>query len=660
MADIFLSYSREDSQIARRFANALQHAGFSVWWDQDIRSGETYDEVTEAALRSAKAVVVIWSPRSVRSRWVRSEATVALRNASLIPVMIEACERPVMFELNQAIDLIGWAGSPKDKRWQTLVDDIKHKLAGPNNDAEVPAPKSAAVSRAWPNIVQRWRFLALGIVPLTALGGGIYFANDWFKQIDQSSAIFSFDLEDPKDAGAKAIADQTRQELLTLLGSKGAVTISSAETEGVPRAQQVLKARELDATYAVRGQVSHADGKYTVNFSLEDVPSQKNLWESSVSGSDKEKSTVAAKAADRVFNVLRCFQTGRPHLLPEVANAFTILSKYCTHDPRFDSRHVFLDQARALSKVSERSAKIHEILASNLSGFMLFGSQSEKKAAVAEVTALLRIVESDPDGAAGAASIKADLARARGAPFKEVIEFLETAATTGESTFGKHSYATALAQSGQTSKAIAMAEQAAEAAVSNPVLQRYHAKLLAMNGQSSEAAALAQRSLQRFGTTETWEFAMVIAILYEAGDAQAIIDRRPETVSDETFSCFKRLAFEASIPDAALDECEKYMNHVSAELIYLYRNGDPDTTMAVIIDYPALDTIDLLYFEHFFTLKGAALRHHPQFLKFIEGLGLVDYWQSTKSLPDICQYAANADTNFCASLSKLTTPKGQS
>jgi len=59
MSEVFLSYSREDQATARRFAEALQQEGFGVWWDQTLRSGEAYDEVTEKALKSARAVVVL-------------------------------------------------------------------------------------------------------------------------------------------------------------------------------------------------------------------------------------------------------------------------------------------------------------------------------------------------------------------------------------------------------------------------------------------------------------------------------------------------------------------------------------------------------------------------------------------------------------------------
>ena len=53
MTDIFLSYNREDQAHAKVFAEAFEAQGFSVWWDVGLKTGEAYDEVTEAALRSA-------------------------------------------------------------------------------------------------------------------------------------------------------------------------------------------------------------------------------------------------------------------------------------------------------------------------------------------------------------------------------------------------------------------------------------------------------------------------------------------------------------------------------------------------------------------------------------------------------------------------------
>jgi TolB-like protein/Flp pilus assembly protein TadD len=123
--DIFLSYNREDAATAKLFADAFIRDGLEVWWDQALRSGEAYDEVTENALQQAKAVVVLWSPRSVVSRWVRAEATTADRNRTLLPAMIETCNLPVMFQLTQTADLSGWRGDVGDASWMAFLGDVR-------------------------------------------------------------------------------------------------------------------------------------------------------------------------------------------------------------------------------------------------------------------------------------------------------------------------------------------------------------------------------------------------------------------------------------------------------------------------------------------------------------------------------------------------------
>jgi hypothetical protein len=138
--DIFLSYSREDRAAARIFAECFVHEGFSVWWDASLHSGETFDEVIEKELRDAKAVVVLWSPRSVASRWVRAEATQADRRGKLAPAIIEPCDRPIIFELTHAAELSGWNGDTTDVRWRIFMEDLRRLVgAGTGHEGSAPA-----------------------------------------------------------------------------------------------------------------------------------------------------------------------------------------------------------------------------------------------------------------------------------------------------------------------------------------------------------------------------------------------------------------------------------------------------------------------------------------------------------------------------------------
>ena len=142
--DVFLSYSSSDREAARRFADGLAGEGLTVWWDAALRAGETFDEVIENALKAAKSVIVLWSPRSVTSRWVRAEATLADRRNKLVPVIIEPCDRPIIFELTHTTDLSKWDGGVSDPAWRSMIKDVRQLVE--RASAAAP-PKTAAVEK---------------------------------------------------------------------------------------------------------------------------------------------------------------------------------------------------------------------------------------------------------------------------------------------------------------------------------------------------------------------------------------------------------------------------------------------------------------------------------------------------------------------------------
>ena len=147
MANVFLSYSRADRQKAQQVAAALEEDGLTVWWDKVLKAGQTYDEVTEGMLRNADVVVVLWSTVSVKSKWVRAEATLGERYSAVIPAMIETADRPILFELTQTADLIGWDGDRSEQRWADFVTDLRHainrKAAQKSETVAAPKPEVA-------------------------------------------------------------------------------------------------------------------------------------------------------------------------------------------------------------------------------------------------------------------------------------------------------------------------------------------------------------------------------------------------------------------------------------------------------------------------------------------------------------------------------------
>ncbi len=88
MADVFISYSSQDKDLAGKLANELRAKGYTVWWDYEIQSGESFRAVIDQELNAARAVIVIWTENSIASKWVQAESDHAAAQAKILPVMV--------------------------------------------------------------------------------------------------------------------------------------------------------------------------------------------------------------------------------------------------------------------------------------------------------------------------------------------------------------------------------------------------------------------------------------------------------------------------------------------------------------------------------------------------------------------------------------------
>lgn len=125
MADVFISYKREDRLVAQRLAGALQQLGFDVWWDFELLSGENFRRAIRAVIDQCKATVVIWSRLSVESGFVLDESSYALRRGRLCPTRIDAVELPFGFGQLQVDDLSDWDGELSHAGFQSLVKAVE-------------------------------------------------------------------------------------------------------------------------------------------------------------------------------------------------------------------------------------------------------------------------------------------------------------------------------------------------------------------------------------------------------------------------------------------------------------------------------------------------------------------------------------------------------
>jgi TIR domain len=124
MSDVFVSYCSEDKARAALIVALLEDDGWDVFWDQDTRAGTMWPKVLEEQLEAARCVVVLWSAKSVASRWVRTEAYEALQGDKLLPLLLDEVRPPLEFRQTQTIDLTGWSGERADPRIAHLLADL--------------------------------------------------------------------------------------------------------------------------------------------------------------------------------------------------------------------------------------------------------------------------------------------------------------------------------------------------------------------------------------------------------------------------------------------------------------------------------------------------------------------------------------------------------
>jgi hypothetical protein len=144
MAQVFLSYAREDRECAEILARALTNLGWSVWWDRLIDVGGRFSKVIERELAQAKCVIVLWSHHSVQSDWVQSEASDANQREILVPVRIEEVRLPLEFSRLQTGNLCDWRkglDSPEFKACLASVEKLVRKKTLPDVPFPQPEPE---------------------------------------------------------------------------------------------------------------------------------------------------------------------------------------------------------------------------------------------------------------------------------------------------------------------------------------------------------------------------------------------------------------------------------------------------------------------------------------------------------------------------------------
>lgn len=255
MADVFISYKREDKARVAKIAEAIEAEGYSVWWDPEIPLGESYATSIRRELEAASTVLAIWSQQSIASEWVQEEATLGKRRGALAPARIDPVDPPVGFTMTQAADLVGWSGDRTAPEWRRLIEHVAaNAKRGPTPlPKEYRAPAPAKPARRAP-----WLAIAGALALIIAVGFGLWaLSRQQMGEVDLQEANAALEHAQQANASAAPILGQA----MTFRSPSNAFTIAALSPDGalVATGDALGAVRFYDATNALpRGAVEHA------------------------------------------------------------------------------------------------------------------------------------------------------------------------------------------------------------------------------------------------------------------------------------------------------------------------------------------------------------------------------------------------------------------
>jgi adenylate cyclase len=250
VADVFVSYSRSDKARVAPLVAAIEAKGWSVWWDPAIDAGQQFDDQIDAELQAASAVLVVWTPTSVASRWVRGEARDAAERGILVPVRFEDARLPIDVRAIQTTDLDKWGEDPASAPFQDLLRSLgavikRQRARQSGKSAAGSAPSASAINA--PRV-------AICVLPFANMSG------------DQEQEYFS---------------DGITEDIITDLSKVSALAVVSRNSAFMYKGKHVdvpKLARELKVGHILEGSVRKAGGRVRITAQLVDGSSNDHVW----------------------------------------------------------------------------------------------------------------------------------------------------------------------------------------------------------------------------------------------------------------------------------------------------------------------------------------------------------------------------------------------
>jgi TolB-like protein len=267
MTDVFVSYARADEPQAERVAEALRAEGYEVWRDSELPAHRAYADVIEERLKSAQAVVVLWSGEAARSQWVRAEADAARSAGTLVQATLDGAHPPMPFNQIQCADLKLWDGNCDASGWRKLAGSVAELTAGRGTDKpKRRSPKASAVS--------------VCVLPFQNMSG---------------------------DAEQEYFTDGVVEEITAALSHVNWLFVIARNSAFAYKGQAVdvkRVARELGVRYVLEGSVRKAGSRLRVAGQLVEAAAGVSLWADRFEGDVSEVFELQDLVASRVIGAI--------------------------------------------------------------------------------------------------------------------------------------------------------------------------------------------------------------------------------------------------------------------------------------------------------------------------------------------------------------------
>jgi serine/threonine-protein kinase len=298
MSEVFLSYKAEDRARLKPLVAALEADGCRVWWDAHIGGGGDWREEIQEHLDGAHCVIVAWSERSVGhdGRFVRDEATRAVRRDAYIAICIDRVEPPLGFGELQAIALQGWKGNRRDPRYQALLAVVRARLAG-------EAPPPIPVGLAQPRISRRAAIAggAAGLVVVVG-AGWVVFGKGKVKAATRIAVMPFANLSG--DPAQSYFSDGIAEELRGALSRIGLEVIGRTSSDAVRELDAKKAAAMLGVANILTGSVRRSPQTIRIDAQLIDGDDGVERWAQSYDRAPGDTIKIQSEIAARVAEAL--------------------------------------------------------------------------------------------------------------------------------------------------------------------------------------------------------------------------------------------------------------------------------------------------------------------------------------------------------------------